>query len=163
MHIGLCIQKECVKHTNSKNIDKTITEYIYNYTKPLMYDSIDMNYFSAYLIRDVDFSILIDPGEKLKIYIIQYKTKDIFFKLNENNSNPDYSLDQLDIICCYNISTNNIEELDNTDEYIKSKLYMELDSTFDLSIEFTIFYRKIENDYIMSNPTINGKKKLLNI
>ena len=162
MHIGLCIQKECVKHTDSKNNNK-INEYMYNYTKPLIYDSIDINYFSAYLLRDIDFSILVEPNENLKIYIIQYKMKDIFLKLNENNTNPNYSLDSLDIIGTYNTSLNNIEELDNTDEYIKSKLYIELDLTFDLNIEFTIFYRKNENDYIMSNPNIKGKKVLLNM
>jgi len=164
MHIGICIQKETIKNMNQINdLNKTIKEYTYNYSKPLIYDDINKNYFLAYLIRDVDFSILVNPNEKLKIYVIQYQDKNIFLKLNENNSNPNHSLDMLDIIGNYNISIKNMEMTDDTTEYIKSKLFFELDSTFDLSVEFTVFYRKNEEDYIMSNPHIRGKKFILTI
>jgi hypothetical protein len=153
MYIGICIQKETIKNMDQMNdLNKTIKEYTYNYSKPLIYDDINKNYFLAYLLRDVDFSILVNPNEKLKIYVIQYKDKNIFLKLNENNSTPNHSLDMIDIIGNYNISIKNMEITDDTTEYIKSKLFFELDSTFDLSVEFTVFYRKNEEDYIMSNP-----------
>ncbi len=133
----------------------------YHYTKPFLYSSEDKNYFSAQLIRDVDFSLIVELDEFLKVHIIKYKNKDSYLKFNQDNVSPFYVADKIGILNSYDVYVNELEKYDCSPEYIKSRLVRKLDNIVDLSIEFTVIERIVEKDYILCTPKITGKKYLL--
>jgi hypothetical protein len=148
MYLGICIYQNDT----------------YHYTKPFLYsssDSEDKDYFTAQLIRDVDFSLIVELGEFLKIHLIKYKKKDSYLQFNENNVSPVYVADKIGIICSYDLYVTDLEKYDYSPEYIKLRLFRKLDDIVDLSIEFTVIERISEKDYILCTPKIRGKKYLL--
>lgn len=145
MYLGLCIYQNDT----------------YHYTKPLLYNSENKNYFSAQLIRDVDFSLIVELDEFLKVYIIKYKNKDSYLQFNEDNVSPVYIADKIGVICSYDVYVRELQKYDCSSEYIKSRLVKKLDNIIDLTIEFTVIERITEKDYILCTPKITGKKYFL--
>lgn len=148
MYLGICIYKNDT----------------YHYTKPLLYDhnnSEDKDYFTAQLIRDIDFSLIVELGEFLKMHLIKYKNKDSYLEFNENNVSPVNVADKIGIICSYDIYVTDLQKYDCSLKYIKSHLLQKLDDNIDLSIEFTVIERIMEKDYILCTPKIRGKKYIL--
>ena len=141
MFYGLCI-KSCNNN--------------YYFSKPLIMDILNNN-FTATLIRDIDYSFLLNLNDLIIIYIIEYPDAKYYCKCNKNNN-----LDNnIKIIKEFQVIFNNIEELDYNDNFKKGVFSKNLDNENELKINFTTFYRKDENDYIVSNPYISGLKKIL--
>jgi len=147
MYLGICIYQNNT----------------YHYTKPFLYNSENKDYFVAQLIRDVDFSLIVELDEFLKIHLIKYKKKDSYLQFNENNICPFNVLDKIVILGSYDIYINSFEKYDSSLEYIKSRLFRKLDDIIDLNIEFTVIQRILEKDYILCTPKITGKKYFLTI
>ena len=145
MYLGLCIYQNDT----------------YHYTKPLLYNSENKDYFSAQLIRDVDFSLIVELDEFLKVHIIKYKNKDSYLQFNEDNVSPVYVADKIGIICSYDVYITDLQKYDCSPEYIKWRLARKLDNIIDLWIEFTLIERVAEKDYILCTPKITGKKYFL--
>lgn len=145
MYLGLCIYQNDT----------------YHYTKPFLYNSENKDYFTAQLVRDVDFSIIVELDEFLKVHIIKYKKKDSYLQFNEDNVSPVYVADKIGILNSYDVYVNALEKYDCSPEYIKSRLVRKLDNILDLSIEFTVIHRITENDYILCTPKITGKRYFL--
>jgi hypothetical protein len=119
---------------------------------------INNNIFSGTLIRDIDYSFLLNLNDQIVIYIIQYPTKDYYYQCNNNNCIDS----KIKIIKEFEVIFDNIKELDYNDTFKKGNFFKKLDYENELKINFTTFYRSDENDYILSNPYISGLKKIFN-
>lgn len=142
MIFGLCIKK-----------DET-----FNYSKPLVIDVSDDKYFILQSIRDIDFSIIVQSMDNLKIYFVKYPTKDSYIKYNVKNITPENS--DITILGNYVIKfVPNKINLSNSNK--KINIVYELDKTFELSIYLTYIFRESDNDYILTTPFLNGNKSFL--
>lgn len=141
MFYGLCV-KSC---NNNK----------YYFSKPLIMNLFNGN-FSGTLIRDIDYSFLLNLNDSIIIYIIEYPTAKYYYQCNNNNILDN----KVKIIKEFEVIFSNIEELEFDNMYKKGTFSKKLDDENELNIVFTTFYRKDENDYIVSNPYISGLKKI---
>jgi hypothetical protein len=112
--------------------------------------------FTLTLIRDIDYSFLLNLNDSIIIYIIEYPTAKYYYQCNNNNILDD----KIKIIKNFEVIFNNIEELEYNTMFKKGIFSKKLDDNNQLKINFTIFYRDEQNDYIVSNPYISGLKKI---
>jgi len=136
----------CVKSCNNNN---------YYFSKPLIMNILNEN-FTLTLIRDIDYSFLLNLNDSIIIYIIEYPTAKYYYQCNNNNILDD----KIKIIKNFEVIFNNIEELEYNTMFKKGIFSKKLDDNNQLKINFTIFYRDEQNDYIVSNPYISGLKKI---
>jgi hypothetical protein len=121
------------------------------YSKPLIItDTSDI--FIAQLIRDVDFSFIANKNDNIYMEIIEYPNKNSYYDANiKNNIN-------FKKFGSYSFIFNGIQNLNKNLDFITDNLSLILNETHNLKVTFHIVYRKIENDYILSTPTLSCKK-----
>jgi hypothetical protein len=110
--------------------------------------------FVAQIIRDVDFSFIVEQDDDFILTILSYNDKNDYYRLNTNvkpSKEPE-------IFGIYPIFFKN-----NNENSIKTHFNSVLDKEYDLKITFNVMFRKIENDYILSTPTLSGNKIFLSL
>lgn len=141
----------CIKRNN-----------IYHYSKPFIVnnyvDNIGNNVFCAQIMRDIDFSVLLELNDNIVIDIIIYPNKMSSYDANLKNKDPDLFTK----LGSYNVVFNNIIEKTCIDNFEKGKYCLKLDNPYNLEIEFTTIIRQRERDYIITTPTITGNSNFLN-
>lgn len=123
-----------------------------HYSKPFFLNTESDRVFVAQIIRDVDFSFIVEQADDFILTILSYNDKNDYYRLN-TNVKP--SKDPI-ILGIYPIFFKN-----NNENLIETHFNTVLDKEYDLKITFNVRYRKIENDYILSTPTLNGTKKFI--
>jgi len=142
MFLGLCIKKDGINH----------------YCKPFFLNDNDENIFIAQIIRDVDFSLIINLNDIFELTIIIYPMKDSYYNANKNNLNPN----TFKVLGKYNIIFDKIDDMIILDNFKKGVLRKKLDDNYDVDIEFSIILMENKVDYILSTPIIKGNKNYLN-
>jgi len=123
-----------------------------HYSKPFFLNNDQDKIFVAQIIRDVDFSFIIENSEQFILSILLYHEKNDYYKLNSNIN----LTKEPKIIGIYKLFFKN-----NNDNYSQTHFNSVLDNEYNLKITFNMRYRKIENDYILSTPTLYGNKKFI--
>jgi hypothetical protein len=108
--------------------------------------------FVAQIIRDIDFSFIIEQCDDFILTILLYHDKNDYYRLNTNIKPSN----EPEILGIYPIFFKN-----NNENFIASYFNTVLDIEYNLKIIFNTRYRKIENDYILSTPTLYGDKKFI--
>jgi hypothetical protein len=142
MFLGLCIKRDNVNH----------------YCKPFFLNDIDENLFIGQIIRDVDFSLIINLNDIFELTIIIYPMKDSYYIANKNNLDPS----TFKVLGKYNIIFDKINDMIMLDNFKKGVMKKRLNDNYDLDIEFSIILMKNKVDYILSTPFIKGNKNYLN-
>ena len=142
MFLGLCIKKNEINH----------------YSKPFFLNDTDENIFIAQIIRDVDFSLIINLNDIFELTVIIYPMKDSYYSANKNNLDPT----TFKVFGKYNIIFDKIDNLIILDNFKKGVLKKRLDDNYEVDIEFSIILMKNNEDYILSTPFIKGHKNYLN-
>ena len=125
-----------------------------HYSKPFFLNNESDEVFVAQIIRDVDFSFIVDQSDDFILTILSYHDKNDYYRLNTNvkpSKEPE-------ILGIYPLFFKN-----NNENFIETHFNTILDKEYDLKITFNLRYRKIENDYILSTPTLSGNKKFLSL
>ena len=125
-----------------------------HYSKPFFLNNELKEIFVAQIIRDIDFSFIVEQEDNFILTILSYHDKNDYYRLNTNvkpSKEPE-------IIGIYPIFFKN-----NNENNIETHFNSVLDPEYNLKITFNVRYRKIENDYILSTPTLNGNKKFLSL
>jgi len=123
-----------------------------HYSKPFFLNNELEEFFVAQIIRDVDFSFIVEQGDDFILTILSYHDKNDYYRLNTNvkpSKEPE-------ILGIYPIFFKN-----NNENLIETYFNSVLDPDHNLKITFNVRYRKIENDYILSTPTLYGTKKFI--
>ena len=123
-----------------------------HYSKPFFLNIESDRVFVAQIIRDVDFSFIVEQESDFILTILSYYDKNDYYRLN-TNIKPSK---QPTIFGIYPIFFKN-----NNENFIESHFNSVLDKEYDLKITFNVRYRKIENDYILSTPTLYGTNKFI--
>jgi hypothetical protein len=147
MIVGISIQKE------------NEIESLKIYSKPFLISSkIDNEEMILQIIRSNDCSFLASENDKFWIEIVAYRNKNEFYDLNKRITKV-----PLKIFGKYLIEINR-NLLENFNEsYSNYHLIKTLDNSFNLNIQFSVFYRIIEKDYVLTTPTLTCNKIYLNI
>jgi len=143
MFLGLCIKKDEIN----------------NYCKPFFFNDIDENIFIGQIIRDVDFSLIINLNDMFELTIIIYPMKDSYYSANKNNLDPN----TFKVLGTYNIIFDKISDIIILGNFKKGVLKKRLDDNYDIDIEFSVILMKNKEDYILSTPYIKGNKKYLHL
>ena len=142
MLLGICIQKNNINY----------------YCKPFILNTEDEIYFIGQIIRDVDYSLIINLNETFDLFLIIYPDKFSFYTANTNNSEPS----DFKILGKYTITFDKIEELFSLSDFKKGTFNKKLDNTYDLEITFSTILRNNNNsEYFLLTPSIYGKKSYL--
>ena len=123
-----------------------------HYSKPFFLNNDTDKFFIAQIIRDVDFSFIIENSEQFILTILLYHEKNDYYKLNSNIN----LAKEPKILGIYQLFFKN-----NNHNYLQTHFNDVLDNEYNLKITFNMRYRKIENDYILSTPTLYGNKKFI--
>jgi hypothetical protein len=142
MFLGLCIKKDDINH----------------YCKPFFLNDTDENIFIAQIIRDVDFSLIINLNDIFELTVIIYPMKDSYYNANKNNLDPN----TFKVLGKYNIIFDKIDNIIILDNFKKGVLKKRLDDNYDVDIEFSIILMENKVDYILSTPFVKGNKNYLN-
>ena len=130
----------------------------YKYSKPLIMNMDNKDIFYGQLIRDIDYSLIVNIGDNLELYIIKYENKREYYEANIKNQNPEKFI----ILGEYILNIDNIEyEKINSKSMTRGYLSKYLDINNGVKIIFTLILSEDNNDYYMSNPEITGKKEYL--
>ena len=142
MYLGICILKNDI-HYYSKpfilNIDK------------------ENNSFTAQLIRDIDYSLILLKDENIVLEIIVYPNSKSYVEANIKNLQSNI----FKKLGTYNIIIKNIKEYKFAN-FKKGKFEKILDIYNNLNIEFNTIKREEKDEYIFSIPYISGKIDFLN-
>jgi hypothetical protein len=141
MLLGLCIKIDNINH----------------YIKPFVLDNSYKDIFIGQVLRDIDFSLIIQMNDTFEINLIIYPNKYSYYTANRENTEPSF----FKILGKYTIVFNKIEHLIEINEYKKGYIIKKLDEVYDLHIEFLVILMENKEDYIISNPYIKGNKKFL--
>ena len=138
MYLGICIK---VNNT-------------YSFSKSFLMNTID-NKFYAQILRDVDYSLILDDKEEFTLYLLIYPQKTSYYDANKNP----------DLINSFKILGEYIMKVDNLLKNIhKYSLTKKLDELYELEINFGIIkYTNHNNDerYILNTPNISGNVEYL--
>ncbi len=140
MYIGICIK------LNNK----------YTFSKPF-YINITDNDFIAQILRDVDYSVMLNESEEFTLFVIKYPKKTSYINANENPN----LISSFEILGEYTIKTNNMNHeysIKNMDKYTLTKT---LNNELNTTIRFSIIKQKNKSNCILSLPTIIGNIKYL--
>jgi hypothetical protein len=129
---------------------------MYSYSKPFILNNELKDKFIAQLIRDVDFSILLKNGEMIILDIIIYPNKNSYYKANSKNT----SNNLFKKLGSYNLLFESIEDT-NFQGFKKGYFKKLLDQDNNLNISFSTFYRKDDDNYIVTTPVICGNNNYL--
>jgi len=136
----------CIKQNNE-----------YKYSKPLIMNMEDKDNFYGQLIRDIDYSLIVNLGDNLELYIIRYNNKREYYEANLMNKNPENFI----ILGKYILNIENIYyEKINSKSMIRGYISKKLDINQGVKIKFTLISED-NKDYYMSNPEISGNKNYL--
>lgn len=138
MMIGICIKQD----------NK------YKYSKSLIMNMEDKDNFYGQLLRDIDYSLIVNIGDNLELYIIKYENKGEYYQANIQNMNPE----EFNILGKYILNIENIEFENGMRKGYLSKV---LEINKEINIKFTIILLEDKNNYYISNPNIYGKKEYL--
>ena len=130
---------------------------MYSYSKPFILNYELKDKFIGQIIRDVDFSILLKNGEMIILDIIIYPNKNSYYEANSKNT----SNNLFKKLGSYNLLFESIENNNNFQDFKKGYFKKLLDQDNDLNISFSTFYRKVEDNYIVTTPVIYGNKNYL--
>ena len=140
MFLGICI-----KYNNT-----------YRYSKPFFLN-IDDDTFIAQIIRDVDYSFLINLNDTFELNVIIYPRNDSYFEANKDNIEPI----NFKILGKYTVNTDNIKFSTTYNNFNKGSLIKKLDNQYDVNIEFSILLLENKKDYMLSTPCITGNRNYL--
>ena len=145
MFVGFSIQKE------------NEIESLKIYSKPFLISSkIDNEEMILQIIRSNDCSFLCNENDKFWIEFVAYRNKTEYYDLNKK-----IIKEPLKIFGKYIMEINR-NLLDNFNEsYSNYHLMKTLDDSFNLNIQFSVFYRIVEKDYILTTPTLTCNKTYL--
>lgn len=129
----------------------TIRNNSYTYSKPFILNKEGDDKFIAQIIRDVDYSLIIDKNETITIEIVKYPKSTSYIEYNISGNYHNFT-----ILGTYNILFNKL----NNDYIFEKKSHgstsILIDDNYQLELYFTyISYKKIK--YILSTPMLTGK------
>lgn len=142
MYLGICILKNDIHY----------------YSKPLILNiNKENNSFTAQLIRDIDYSLILLKDENIILEIIVYPNSKSYLEANIKNveSNNFKKLGNYNIII-QNIYMKEYKEL-KFDHFKKGKFKKTLDTYNELTVEFNTIKREEKDEYIFCIPFISGK------
>jgi len=130
----------------------------YKYSKSLIMNMEDKEFFYGQLLRDIDYSLIVNIGDNLELNIIKYENKGAYYQANIQNINPE----NFNILGKYILNIENIE-FENSDSNSMTRGYLskDLDINKEVNITFTIMLSEDKKNYYISNPIISGKKEYL--
>jgi hypothetical protein len=126
------------------------------FSKPFLTE-FDNKTFISQIIRDIDFSILINLNDSIEFSIIIYPEKFSFYIANINNLEKT----TFKILGKYNIFFDIINDIIIFKDFKKGKFKKKLNDFYDLSIEFSVLFTENKLGYVLSTPTIKGTKNYI--
>ena len=140
MNLGIAILKDTNK---------------FNFSKPLIINNHEKT-FEANLIRDVDYSVLMNINEKFVMHLVKYPKSNYYIKANNDN----YLDNSIKIIRTFELCFHNFKELPSLDGFKRGEYKIMLDKALNLNIVFNVIQRE-NGDYILTTPFISGNKEFL--
>jgi hypothetical protein len=137
----------CVKYNN-----------INNYSKPFYFKEIDKKSFIAQIIRNIDFSLIINLNDTFELYIINYPKKDSYYIANKKNMQPN----NFNILGKYIINFDKINDICILSDFKKGNFKYNLEINYELIIDFSVLITNNMN-YIISNPCLQGNMDFFKI
>ena len=129
------------------------------YSKPFIINYDEESNIIAQLIRDSDYSLLIDKNENFILDIISYPDK-----LSYITANIEQNI-EFKKFGSYQLKFDKITDQKNFFDMEKGSYFKNLDSTYNLEIKFTVLLRPKQNkkytnnEYILTTPILKFNKE----
>ena len=130
------------------------------FSKPLYVDKINENEFYGLLLKDIDYSMILNINEEIILNIVKYNNKDSYYYCNIEGLNNNDTV----TLGSYHLVFNDFSPKYDIYEYKREVFKRLLDEKYGIEIEFSVIstnrlIRKDKsNDYILSLPILKGNK-----